>query len=106
MRQIEDTPTSNIASAAQGYVEITGRAGQPGGMPNVSKLTALPCVWFHYEIYEKSSDDKKSLLESGDGRLSLVSNYLPGELRKMYRIWSWVHTCIFVGAGGFAFALV
>ena len=66
LRQISDTPTSNIASAAQGYAEITGRAEQPGGTPLLSKLTNLPCVWFRYEIYEKSADDKWSLEESGD----------------------------------------
>ena len=66
LRQISDTPTSNIASAAQGYAEITGRAEQPGGTPLLSKLTSLPCVWFRYEIYEKSADDKWSLEESGD----------------------------------------
>ena len=66
VRQISDTPTSNIASAAQGYAEITGRAEQPGGTPLRSKLTNLPCVWFRYEVYAKSSDDNWSLEESGD----------------------------------------
>jgi hypothetical protein len=66
LRQIADTPPSNIATAAQGYVEVSGRAEEPGGTPIVSKLTNLPCVWFHYEIEEKSSDDKWSSMESGD----------------------------------------
>jgi hypothetical protein len=240
LRQISDTPTSNIASAAQGYAEITGRAEQPGGTPLLSKLTNLPCVWFRYEVYEKSADDNWSLEESGDsdqpfvvkdatgqcvidpegaevicarkqtwtegsrrytewlllpqervyaigdfvtiggpdseldsdadisaqltewkknqpellrrfdlnrdgaidlkewelarrqarreveaehreirmrdgthvlrkpadGRLFLLSNYVPEKLRQTYLIWSWVHTVIFVGAGGFALVLL
>ncbi len=66
LRQIADTPTSNIATAAQGYVELSGRAQQPGGTPLVSRLTNLPCVWFRYEIYERSSNDRWSLEESGE----------------------------------------
>jgi hypothetical protein len=65
LRHIDDTPLSNIATAAQGYVEIAGRAEQTAGTPLVSKLTSLPCVWYQYEVYEKSSDDKWSLQESG-----------------------------------------
>ncbi len=65
LRHIADTPLSNIGTAAQGYVEIAGRAEVPGGTPLTSKLTHLPCVWFQYEIYEKSSDDKWSLQDSG-----------------------------------------
>jgi len=66
LRQIDDTPTSNIASAAQGYVELNGRAEEPAGTPITSKLTNLPCVWFRYEIHEKSSADKWSLEEAGE----------------------------------------
>jgi hypothetical protein len=58
LRQIADTPASKIASAAQGYVELSGRAEQPGGLPIVSQLSGLPCVWYHYEIYEKGSKDE------------------------------------------------
>jgi hypothetical protein len=239
LRQIADTPLSNIATAAQGYVEIAGRAEAPAGTPLLSRLTNLPCVWYHYEVYEKSSDDKWSLQDSGisdepfvvrdasgqcvvdpegaevvcsrkqtwtqdtyryvewlllareqiyalgdfvtiggaaseldlnadvgallaewkknqpellkrfdlnqdgtldlkewglarrqaqreveaqhreirmrdgthvlrapaDGRLFLVSNYLPAKLRLNYLLWAWAHAAIFVGAGGGAFAL-
>lgn len=65
LRQIEDTPTSNIATAAQGYVEITGRAQEPGGTPIVSRLTSLPCVWYRYEVYQKTSDNKWRLEDYG-----------------------------------------
>jgi hypothetical protein len=62
LRQIEDTPVSNIASAAQGYVEIAGHAEEPAGMPIRSRITDAACVWFHYEI----RTDRGDLLESGD----------------------------------------
>ena len=65
LRHVADTPLSNIATAAQGYVEISGRAEMPGGTPFVAKLSLVPCVWFQYEVYEKSSDDKWSLQDSG-----------------------------------------
>ena len=65
LRHVEDTPLSNIATAAQGYVEISGRAELPGGTPLLSNYSLLPCVWFQYEVYEKSSDDKWSLEDSG-----------------------------------------
>jgi len=65
MRQIADTPLSNIATAAQGYVEISGRAEAPSGVPLTSQLTNAVCVWFRYEVHEKSADDKWSLHDSG-----------------------------------------
>jgi hypothetical protein len=57
LRQIADTPLSNIATAAQGYVEIAGRAEMPGGLPITSKLSLTPCVWYQYAVYEKNSKD-------------------------------------------------
>lgn len=57
-RLILDTPTSRIASAAQGYVELTGRAKQAHDVPLLSKLTLLPCVWYRYIIERQRSDEK------------------------------------------------
>lgn len=64
LRHIADTPLSNIASAAQGYVEIAGRS-EAGATPLLSRLTHLPCMWFQFEVYEKSGDDNWSLQDSG-----------------------------------------
>lgn len=55
-RIIGDTPTSRVASAAQGYVELYGRAEQHHGRTFLSRLTALPCVWFRYSIERKEGD--------------------------------------------------
>lgn len=63
-RIIGDTPTSRVASAAQGYVELYGRSEQHHGRTFLSRLTLLPCVWFRYTI-ERKQDDKWVREESG-----------------------------------------
>lgn len=55
VRQIQDTPTSKIRSAAQGYVELEGLALQLPGEPVVSPLSGQPCAWWQYSIEEKRS---------------------------------------------------
>jgi hypothetical protein len=64
LRRIADTPLSNIASAAQGYVEISGRS-KAGATPLLSRLTQLPCLWYQFEVYEKTGDNEWSLRDSG-----------------------------------------
>lgn len=49
-RLIEDTPTSKVRSAAQGYVELEGQAEPLDGRELEAPLTRLPCVWYRYEI--------------------------------------------------------
>lgn len=57
-RLILDTPTSRIASAAQGYVEFVGHAKSAPESPLLSKLTLLPCVWYRYVIEHKKDSEK------------------------------------------------
>jgi hypothetical protein len=64
-RQIHDLPTSRVASAAQGYVELFGRSEMLPGHPVTSRLTRQPCCWYHYEIEEKTSDNKWRTVDSG-----------------------------------------
>lgn len=64
-RQIHDLPTSRVASAAQGYVELFGRAEQLAGEPVLSRLSRSPCCWYSYEIQEKGSQDKWKTVDSG-----------------------------------------
>lgn len=63
-RTVADTPTSRIASAPQGYVEIVGRGQQPPGASLVSPLTGLPCLWYRYRI-ERKHDNRWEHVESG-----------------------------------------
>ena len=82
-RLIEDTPTSKIRSASQGYVELIGSGERPEQTtPLLSKLSASPCIWFRYRIerYERSgknshwrkiegfSSEQPFLLNDGSGR--------------------------------------
>ncbi len=57
-RQIHDLPTSKVASAAQGYVELFGRAELLPGGSLVSTRTGLPCCWMRYYVERKVSGDK------------------------------------------------
>jgi hypothetical protein len=65
LRAIRDTPTSRIASAAQGYVELTGR-GYPFGEPMLSRLSLLPCLWYRYKIEKRESENKWKSVDSGE----------------------------------------
>jgi hypothetical protein len=64
-RQIHDLPTSNVASAAQGYVELLGQAQMLPGTQVLSRLSSSPCCWYSYEIEEKGSNDKWQTVDSG-----------------------------------------
>lgn len=64
-RQIHDLPTSKIASAAQGYVELSGHSDLLAGDPVASPLSHTRCCWYSYEIEEKQSNDKWHTVDSG-----------------------------------------
>ena len=62
---IGGTPTSKIASAAQGYVELVGRAQpHPAGALR-SRFTLLPCVWYQYTVDQREADGRWHRIESG-----------------------------------------
>ncbi len=81
-RAVEDTPTSRIRSAAQGYVELSGRGILPPNSPTKGPLTGKPCTWWRYKIEERGSSgrsrswttlqsdtsDVPFLLDDGTGR--------------------------------------
>lgn len=75
-RAIANTPTSRIASAAQGYVELYGRTSNAAQYLVQAKGGSLPCIWFRCATYRRGSDNKweqidcsvsESLFELGDG---------------------------------------
>lgn len=78
LRAVRDTPTSKIASAAQGYVELTGQ-GRPFGDPLLSKLTLLPCLWYRYKIEQQTSNDKWQTVGSGESDDSFMLRDGSGE---------------------------
>lgn len=55
-RLIEDTPTSRVRSAAQGYVELTGIARRMSGAPIIAPLSRLPCTWWRYTVEQRTRD--------------------------------------------------
>jgi hypothetical protein len=63
-RTVADTPTSRIASAPQGYIELAGRGQQPPGDGLASPISGLPCLWYRYRI-ERKNGDRWEYVESG-----------------------------------------
>lgn len=71
-RIIEDTPTSRIRSAAQGYTELEGKAKLMDGEPIVAPLSGMQCTWYRYKIEERRAtavhgrrDTRWSTIENG-----------------------------------------
>ncbi len=71
-RAIRDTPTSRIASAAQGYVELYGRGKPFTEVPLLSKLRQQPCLWYRYKIEQREEKDGWKTLEHGESWDSFV----------------------------------
>ena len=57
-RLIEDTPTSRVRSAAQGYVELIGTGRRMPGAPVIAPLSKLPCTWWRFTIERRGRDSK------------------------------------------------
>ena len=64
-RYIQDFPTSKVASAAQGYVELFGRAELLPGEPIRSRLSRTPCCWYSFVVEEKDTDNKWKTIDRG-----------------------------------------
>lgn len=72
LRAIRDTPTSKVASAAQGYVELTGRGEPFGEPPLISRLRQLPCLWYRYKVERRTSKNKWVTEDSGESEDSFL----------------------------------
>ncbi len=62
-RLVEDTPTSLVRSAAQGYVRLDGEARLMPGEPVIAPLSGRPCVWWRFRIEERNRDDRWQTVE-------------------------------------------
>ena len=78
LRTIRDTPTSKIASAVQGYVELTGR-GYPFGEPLLGQLSRLPGLWYRYKIEKHESANKWKTVDSGESGDTFILRDETGE---------------------------
>jgi hypothetical protein len=56
---IADIATSRIGSAAQGYVELYGRASVNPENLIQSPVSGLSCIWFRYKVYSKENGDRE-----------------------------------------------
>jgi hypothetical protein len=63
-RTVADTPTSRIASAPQGYIELVGHGRQPPGAGLVSPISGLPYLWYRYRV-ERKNGNRWEHIESG-----------------------------------------
>ena len=72
LRAVRDTPTSRVASAAQGYVELTGRGKPFPDAPLISKLRQLPCLWYRYKVEQRNSDDEWKTVDNGESSDSFM----------------------------------
>lgn len=70
-RHMLDTPTSRIAAAAQGYVELIG-SGRP--LPDTALLTPyshLPCLWYRYTV-ERRENNQWRQVDGGESELPFL----------------------------------
>jgi hypothetical protein len=63
-RLIEDTPTSRIRSAPQGYVELIGEAAIMKGEPVLAPLSGTACCWWRYKV-ERKNDKGWRIVRNG-----------------------------------------
>jgi hypothetical protein len=78
-RQIHDLPTSKVASAAQGYIELFGRSVQISGTPVLSPFTALPCCWYRYCVEHRTNENKWEHEDSGESSAHFMLKDETGE---------------------------
>ncbi len=78
LRTIRDTPTSKIASAAQGYVELSGY-GYPFGQALLGQLSRLPCLWYRYRIEQRESEGKWKTVDKGESDDTFILRDETGE---------------------------
>ena len=71
LRVVDDTPTSTIASAAQGYVELAGRCESTPDAPTFAPYSQMPCVWCRY-VMEARTNNKWVRRESGETDASFL----------------------------------
>jgi len=62
-RIIENTPTSRIRSAAQGYVELQGYGELMEGLPITAPLSGKICLWYQYKIEKKKTGGRNNTVK-------------------------------------------
>ncbi len=65
-RAVGDTPTSQVASAAQGYVELAGRAEYLPDTRARAPLSGRECCWYQYRRERRGSKNRWETEEEGE----------------------------------------
>ena len=65
-RAVGDTPTSQVASAAQGYVELSGRAQHLPDAKTLAPLSGRECCWYQYRRERRGAKNKWETEEEGE----------------------------------------
>ncbi|MBT2970321.1 MAG: hypothetical protein KME56_10465 [Candidatus Thiodiazotropha sp. (ex Ctena orbiculata)] len=73
-RLIEDTPTSLIRSAPQGYVELIGEAALMAGEPVLTPLSGKPCCWWRYKVERKGDKGWRAVRSDKSESLFLLKD--------------------------------
>lgn len=66
-RAIGEQATSRIASAAQGYVELMGRASVDTNNLIYSPLSGVQCIWYRYNLYTREGSNKHEWQRTDSG---------------------------------------
>lgn len=69
-RLIEDTPTSRIRSAAQGFVELEGWVRGIDEVEIPAPLSGMPCLWYRYSVEEYQKDGNRGSWQRVDSGIS------------------------------------
>lgn len=80
-RYLQDTPTSKIRSAAQGYVELYGVL-QEHKASLQARLTGKPCLWWRFKVEEYSSGEERNswrVVKSGSSEACFLLSDGTGE---------------------------
>ncbi len=78
-RAVGDVPTSTVASAAQGYVELIGRAFNHRDMVTLARLSHKPCCWFRFEVEERDGEGNWKTIDSGESASTFLLRDATGD---------------------------
>ncbi len=65
-RAVGDTPTSQVASAAQGYVELSGRAQHLPETKTLAPLSGRECCWYQYRRERRGEKNRWETEDEGE----------------------------------------
>ncbi len=71
-RAVGDHPTSNIATAAQGFVELRGQGLPLEGAPVLTPHSYRACLWYRHQVEESDSNGRWSVISTNTSQSSFI----------------------------------